>query len=97
MSEILAYPFRILPGGIVATVDQNTDEANGQQIAVLVATRRGERQLVPSFGIDDPAFGQLKREDIVAGIELYGPPVAIRDITVGPIRRSRMDVQVAFE
>lgn len=98
MAQILAYPFRILPGGIVDLVDQDSDVGHGQQVAVIVATRRGERPLVPTFGIDDPTFtANVSLNDVAASVELFGPPVTIVDVTAGPIRRSRVEVEVTFQ
>lgn len=97
MANILAYPFRVLPGGVIDIVDQDSDLGNGQQLAVIIATRRGERPLVPAFGIEDPVFSQVNLGDIAAAVELYGPPVTIVNMHVGTINRGRVDVEVTFQ
>lgn len=74
--QILAHPFRLVAGRI-ATVDAGTDEAITQGIAVLVTTRRGERTMVPAFGITDPAFRGIDVAEINAGLAMFGPPVSV--------------------
>lgn len=97
MASILAYPLRVLPGGVFATVEQDSDEAHAQQIAVLVATRKGERVLVNDFGITDPAFAQLDPGEVYAGVELYGPPVTVTSVRSGTPRAGQVDVRIEFD
>lgn len=68
----MAHPFR-LAGTHVATVDEGSEQAVAQAIAVLTATRRGERPLVPAFGVTDPVFDRIDLAEINAGLALYGP------------------------
>ena len=79
MARIISHPFR-LENGAVATVDQADDQAMSEQLAVLVLTRRGERLMVPLFGVPDPAFQGLAIEDVIFGVSLFGPPVRITDL-----------------
>ncbi len=81
MARTLSHPFRLAPGGRVATVEQGTDQANGELIEVLVLTRIGERPLTPGFGITDPLFSALEPTEIAAGIATYGPDVTISALT----------------
>ena len=74
--EIIAHPFRLVAGR-VASLRAGSDEAISQQIAVLATTRRGERQLVPAFGITDPAFGAVDAAEVNAGLALFGPAVRV--------------------
>lgn len=80
MTAILSHPFRLLPNGAAATVEQDSDQANAEQIAVLVTTYLGERPLSPGFGVTDPVFGGLDNSEVLAGIEAFGPPVDVSDI-----------------
>lgn len=96
MGAILAYPFTILPGGRVATVDQDSDAGHAQQLASLIATRLGERVLVPTFGVPDPAFSTLDGNDVAAAVELFGPPVRIVSVETGPVRSGTAEVTVEF-
>jgi hypothetical protein len=80
--QILSVPFRLTPNGAAATVDQDSDEADAEQIGVLIATRIGERRDAPGFGIPNPVFVGVDPGAITNGVALYGPPVQIDDIKV---------------
>lgn len=96
MAKILSYPFRILPNGAAASVDQGSDEANAEQIGVLALTRIGERALVPTFGVEDPAFGSVTMGDLVAGITMFGPEVRIDDVAIRRRDEHTQEVSIAF-
>ena len=85
-----------MSGGIVATVEQTSDQANAEQLAVLVLTRKGERVLVPDFGITDPAFTGVSLTDISLGVTLFGPPVTLEDIDIRFGGPTTQNVTVTF-
>jgi hypothetical protein len=97
MARIISHPFRLLGNGTVATVDQSTDEANGEQLAVLALTRRGERVLRSAFGVGIDAFAVFDPTDLAAAVALYGPPVVLTDVEVTPRTETVVDVVVRFE
>lgn len=97
MTQLLAYPFTTTVGGLVATVDHESSAAKAQQVAVLVATRLGERPLVPGFGITDPAFRGLRAVEVRAAVELFGPTVDVVEVRAGPIVAGRQEVEVFFD
>lgn len=97
MARIISHPFRLLGNGSVATVEQAGDDANAEQLAVLALTRRGERVLVPGFGVGIDAFAVFDPTDIAAGVALYGPPVTLTDVEVRPRTETVLDVLVRFE
>lgn len=103
MTELLAYPFRITPGGRIATVADGSDAAHGQELQVLILTRLGERILVPAFGTIDPTFRGLDVEDVRAGVQLFGPwgadggPIEITEVRAGPVSNGRQEVEVRFD
>lgn len=84
MAQILSYPFRVGAGGAAATVEQGSDAADVEQLAVLVLTRTGERALVPEFGLRDPAFAGVDVSELVGAIARWGPPVRLTDVTADP-------------
>jgi hypothetical protein len=96
MARILSYPFRLLPSGAIATVEQTSDAGNAEQIAVLCLTRPGERPLVPAFGIEDPTFGDLAIADLVAGLQMYGPDVEVTAIDSRHVVEGTLEVDIAF-
>lgn len=77
--DLISHPFRLELNGDVATVAEDSDEANAEGIAVLVLTRTGERDLVPAFGVPDPTFNGLTLADVNVGLIDYGPPVEVTD------------------
>ena len=79
--RLLSHPFR-LAGGTVATIDQDSDEATAEGIAVLVLTRKGERTLVPEFGVSDPTFRTLSEAEVNVGIADFGPASEVTGLTI---------------
>lgn len=81
--RLLSYPFRLTPAGDVATVEDLTEDAAGEDLAVLIFTRKGERTLVPDYGVTDPAYHSLNLAEVAVGITDYGlPGVTLDDVTV---------------
>lgn len=97
MPAIISHPFRLLPNGNVATIEADSDLGDAEGIAVLVLTRRGERSLVPGFGVTDPAFAGLEPSEVAAGVALYGPPVTITAVRDQWLSDTEQAVAVAFE
>lgn len=94
---IIAYPFRLAPSGVIQTVEEGTDEQYAQELAVAVLTRPGERDLVPDFGIADPAFVGFDHEALQLHISMFGPPVELTAVTVTPTSDTAQDVTIDFE
>jgi hypothetical protein len=95
-SALLAYPFRLDAAGSVVTVPEGSDEQLAQELAVAVLTRQGERDLVPSFGIADPAFVGFDGDALRLHVELFGPPVELEDVEVVFLTDTTQDVTVRF-
>lgn len=43
----------------------------------MVLTRKGERPLVPDFGITDPVFQALDEAELRVGLRTFGPNVDV--------------------
>lgn len=95
-SAVLAFPPRTTPNGTLATVAVDSDDHHAQQIGILAATIRGERQMAPSFGLTDPAFVGLDAGELAAQMQVYGPPVAIVDIVTDYADDGTATVAVTF-
>lgn len=81
--RLLSYPFRLTNAGDVATVEDGTEDAAAEALAVLILTRKGERSLVPDFGVTDPAFRNLNLAEVAVGLTDYGPDgVTLEDVSV---------------
>lgn len=74
--RVLSFPFRVRGGRIVLT-DQGSDVQHVELVAVTVLTRKGERPLVPDFGITDPVFNALDQAELRAALATYGPDVDV--------------------
>jgi phage baseplate assembly protein W len=94
--RLLSHPFRLLPNGEVATVDQGSDQANAEQLAVLCLTEIGERPMAPGFGITDPAFVVLDPSQVAAGIQTYGPDVTLSDVRIQYESEATQLVEIDF-
>lgn len=56
MANVIAMPLRLASSGIVAAVEQGTDDYYKQQIVALLLTMQGERPINIDFGMPDMAF-----------------------------------------
>lgn len=97
MARVFSYPFRLTPAGAIATVEADTDEAHREELAVAILTRRGERSVVPEFGLPDPAFDAFDGAELVAHVEAFGPPVEVLDVEVDYPTDTVADVVVRFD
>lgn len=95
--ELISHPFRLERNGSIATVTDGSDEANAEGIAILALTRRGERDLVPEFGIADPTFDAVTLADLNAGLTDYGPAVEVTDVTTTYPTDRTQRVELAFD
>ena len=78
--ELISHPFRLRPNGTVYTVDQNSGDADAQQVAMILLTKIGERQAVPGFGVTDYTFAVPDVNQIVGAISLYYPGVTLENV-----------------
>lgn len=97
MARILSHPFRIAANGAVAAVEQDSEQADREQIAMLILTKRGERPLAPGFGITDPTFDRVSASEVTAGVALYGPPVNVTEVLTTITAADEQLVEVRFE
>lgn len=95
---ILSHPFRLEPSGVVAVAQEGTTRANAEAVAVMAGTIRGERPVVPDFGVSDPAFGRLDPVEVQVGLNQYGPDgITITGVQVVPADDRTMRVTLSFE
>jgi hypothetical protein len=95
-TPLIAYPFRVTPGGDVATVDEGSDEQLAQELAIAVLTRTGERTLAPTFGITDPTFVGIDEDALRLHVDLFGPPVDLEQVKVRFLTETTQDVVIYF-
>lgn len=94
--RLISYPFRLNPNGSIATVEQESDQADAEQIAMLCLTEKGERVMVPAFGLTDPSFAGLDTGELALQIALYGPDVSISSVTAYYPDDATLKVNVEF-
>ncbi len=81
MPAVLSHPLRLDgTGRRFAAVEQGSDQHHAEALVVLLATRRGERPLAPTFGTSDPAFAEVDAAEVAAAAAVFGPPVTITDV-----------------
>ena len=100
MAAVFDFPFRLGPGGAVAIVEQDSDRDVENLIAVAILTRPGERTLVPTFGVADPAFAGWEGPALSRHLLDFGPRVDVISATVarrgGDARGDREEVSVSW-
>jgi phage baseplate assembly protein W len=69
----LAAPLRLTAAGGLATLAQDTPAEVGQSVALLAATRPGERLSVPGYGTPDPVFGGIDPHALGAAVDVWEP------------------------
>lgn len=95
--DLLSHPFRLKTNGAVATVEDGTERAQVEAIAVLVLTHKGERDLVPGYGITDPVFDKVGLAEVNLGLLDYGPDVRVTDIAITHPTDTVERVELVFE
>jgi phage baseplate assembly protein W len=68
MRPHFAVPFRI-EGRQAAVVEDGSSEEIRQNVEALLATRTGERLVVPDYGVSDPTFDLVSRAPDTGEIE----------------------------
>lgn len=85
MTQILSVPFRVLPNGLTATVDEGSTAENAERIATIAQTIAGEYPMLDDFGITDPLWFGVDAAGVQANLARYGPEdVVVGGLTVEP-------------
>lgn len=95
--DLLSHPFRLEPNGSVATVEDGTEEAAAEGIAVLILTRKGERDLVPDFGLTDPTFDELSLAELNVSLADFGPAAVVTDVVITNPNDRLERIELAFD
>ena len=95
--RLLSHPFRLSTTGTVATVEQGSAQAVAEQIAMLCSTHKGERVMLPDFGLSDPAFVGIDQAEVALGVNLYGPKVRISRIKASVPKDGTVEVKIEFD
>lgn len=95
--DVISHPFRLGPSGRVATVAQGSDDHTAEAVAVTALTRKGERELVPDFGVADPVFDEVDVGELNAVLATFGPDTTVTAIDVEPVDDTTVRVVLAFD
>lgn len=95
--DVISHPFRLDSTGAIATVVEGSEDADAEAIAILALTRKGERDLVPDFGITDPAYGVLDVAELNVALSDFGPPITITDVAVDYPTDRLERIELAFQ
>jgi hypothetical protein len=93
----LAHPFRFGSNGRAVTVEEGSELATAQGIAVAALTTKGERTLVPTFGVTSPVFGELDVAELNAHLGTFGPPVQVTSAEVDYPEPTTARVVLAYD
>lgn len=97
MVSVWSFPFRIGGDGSIATVEEGSDPAIEEAIAVAMLTRPGERTTVPTFGAVDPAFVGVEAGSLQRHLDDFGPNITITSVTTRHQPPHSETVTVAWE
>ena len=92
---LISFPFRLTGAGAVATRDDGTEDYYGDELAMLVMTLPGERELVPTYGMD-VAFNEVDVNELQTQVEVFGPPVQIVSVTNKFVSSTDLDVTIYY-
>lgn len=96
MPSILSFPVMVEAGRFV-TVDADSDDAQAQHVAVLLATRERERVAVPEYGTPESVgVRDYDEQAVLAAADRWCPDAEIVDIdsALSLQETRRMDVTV---
>jgi hypothetical protein len=95
MVKLISYPFRLGINGSVVTIEEGEDYY-GDELAMLIKTVPGERELVPTYGIQDPTFDKLSNYELLEKIAQFGPPVEVDTTSSRYTRDGRIVVNISY-
>jgi hypothetical protein len=95
--RLISFPFRLDSTGAVASVEQASDPWVEECIAIGMLTQPGERDQVPAFGVNDPAFATFQVGGLQRHLIDFGPAITITEVRVTEMVDGRERVEVAWQ
>lgn len=96
MADIFSFPLRLAPGGGLAKVEQDSDAARAERLAMLILTRKGERALATGLGMLDPTLGDFDTSALAAQLARWAPDITLSGVNVEPVAADGLAVTVNF-
>ena len=96
MVRLISYPFRLASDGSVVTLEEGLDYY-ADELAMLIKTNPGERELVPEYGLSDPTFSAVSEIELTEKVSLFGPPVTITAVESDVISQDKVSINVIYD
>lgn len=94
---MISFPLRLDSSGGVITVDDYSARAAAEIAGHVIACRRGERPLAPSYGLPDPSVIGIDASVVAGAIASCEPEVRALQVSIDPASSDRSRVQVDVE
>lgn len=94
--RLISFPFRLDPTGSIATVEQDGDAEIGEQIALAMLTRPGERIQAPTFGVRDPAYVGFELGALQRHLNDFGPRVEVGTVSIKPTAENTERAEISW-
>jgi hypothetical protein len=95
--KLISHPFRLLPNGAVATVEEDSEAGDREGLVHIALTLVGERAMLPDFGVSDPTFTGFNPGELAACAAMYGPDVEIVSVDVTWASDTEQVVDISFQ
>lgn len=97
MTNLISFPFRFAEDGSVAVHDDASDDYYSEEIAAMLLTRPGEREMVPDFGVEDQAYAEFDFDELQTKLSLFNVPVVLDQVTGGAISDEYTELDITFD
>lgn len=93
----LAHPFRVSPGGGIATVAPGSAALAAQLAGHVLSTVPGERGLAPLFGLPDPTAIPVSPAGVQAALAVCAPELAVTAIDISANSTSGVNITATVD
>lgn len=97
MADLIGFPFRVTNTGSVAVRSDGSEQCYTEELAILMLTKPGERELVPQYGISDPSFDDFTKSELLQRANMFCPDIQITDIQSSYPRNGEHRLVVEYE
>ena len=81
---MISFPMRLDSNGAIVTVDDYSARAAAEVAGHVIACRRGERPLAPSYGLPDPSVVGIDASVVAGAIAACEPEVRALQVSIDP-------------
>ena len=81
--DVLSIPLRFTNAGDFIKVEDTSNAYKAEQIQAFMSTHKNERKLFPTFGVNDPTFGEFDPAELLGEfIQFYGDSIQLENVDV---------------